>query len=298
MESPFPSQVDPGELGAGGDLAERLRETHGPGHSECTETLPAQVGGPRAQKCPGPAPPLRLLQGTLALHKPQSRTLGLTEDWAGRGHRRVFSPSQDSPEVSSVESTPDTWTSRKSVSDEVNRFTTSSLHSKTPSALIIVGSRMHFTLKKKLCQNFIFPKSVWETAVKKHMPDPVLNFQKRVRRRSDALPRELSLSSGLTGFFLNTVRFPEFTLPQPPAWAKCEFVLCPQDLLSGTSDKFNLLAKLERAQSRILSLESQVGEMQELMRLDRAHHTACNQGSACEQGLGSIYDQDQGLVCS
>nr|XP_054388866.1 coiled-coil domain-containing protein 33 isoform X2 [Pongo abelii] len=34
--------VDPGELGAGGDLTERLRETHGPGHSECTETLPAQ----------------------------------------------------------------------------------------------------------------------------------------------------------------------------------------------------------------------------------------------------------------
>ncbi|KAL4701405.1 hypothetical protein H8959_015409 [Pygathrix nigripes] len=34
--------VDPGELGAGGDLAERLRETHGSGHSECTETLPAQ----------------------------------------------------------------------------------------------------------------------------------------------------------------------------------------------------------------------------------------------------------------
>ncbi|XP_055219720.1 coiled-coil domain-containing protein 33 isoform X1 [Gorilla gorilla gorilla] len=34
--------VDPRELGAGGDLTERLRETHGPGHSECTETLPAQ----------------------------------------------------------------------------------------------------------------------------------------------------------------------------------------------------------------------------------------------------------------
>ncbi|XP_047289097.1 coiled-coil domain-containing protein 33 isoform X8 [Homo sapiens] len=34
--------VDPGELGAGGDLTERLQETHGPGHSECTETLPAQ----------------------------------------------------------------------------------------------------------------------------------------------------------------------------------------------------------------------------------------------------------------
>nr|XP_010330345.2 coiled-coil domain-containing protein 33 isoform X3 [Saimiri boliviensis boliviensis] len=34
--------VDPGELGAGGDLAERLRETHGPGHSKCTQTRPAQ----------------------------------------------------------------------------------------------------------------------------------------------------------------------------------------------------------------------------------------------------------------
>ncbi|XP_058283738.1 coiled-coil domain-containing protein 33 isoform X2 [Hylobates moloch] len=34
--------VDPRELGAGGDLTERLRETHGPGHSECTGTLPAQ----------------------------------------------------------------------------------------------------------------------------------------------------------------------------------------------------------------------------------------------------------------
>ncbi|XP_014636401.1 PREDICTED: coiled-coil domain-containing protein 33 isoform X2 [Ceratotherium simum simum] len=34
--------VDPGELGAGGDLAERLWETDGPGHSKCTETLPVQ----------------------------------------------------------------------------------------------------------------------------------------------------------------------------------------------------------------------------------------------------------------
>ncbi|XP_047396969.1 coiled-coil domain-containing protein 33 isoform X2 [Sciurus carolinensis] len=34
--------VDSGELGAGGDLAERLQETDGPGHSKCTETLPAQ----------------------------------------------------------------------------------------------------------------------------------------------------------------------------------------------------------------------------------------------------------------
>ncbi|VFV41452.1 coiled-coil domain-containing [Lynx pardinus] len=34
--------VDPGELGAGGDLAERLQETDGPGHSKGTETLPVQ----------------------------------------------------------------------------------------------------------------------------------------------------------------------------------------------------------------------------------------------------------------
>ncbi|XP_053450534.1 coiled-coil domain-containing protein 33-like [Nycticebus coucang] len=34
--------VDPGELGAGGDLAERLQETDGPGHSKCTDTLPTQ----------------------------------------------------------------------------------------------------------------------------------------------------------------------------------------------------------------------------------------------------------------
>ncbi|XP_028720947.1 coiled-coil domain-containing protein 33 isoform X3 [Peromyscus leucopus] len=39
--------VDPRELGAGGDLAERLRDTNGPGHSKYTETLPAQdlLGG-------------------------------------------------------------------------------------------------------------------------------------------------------------------------------------------------------------------------------------------------------------
>ncbi|KAK2489822.1 hypothetical protein MC885_003588, partial [Smutsia gigantea] len=34
--------VDPRELGAGGNPAERLRETDGPGHSNYTETLPAQ----------------------------------------------------------------------------------------------------------------------------------------------------------------------------------------------------------------------------------------------------------------
>lgn len=41
-----------------------------------------------------------------------------------------------------------------------------------------------------------------------------------------------------------------------------EFLLFSQDLLANNSDKFNLLAKLERAQSRILSLESQVCEVQ------------------------------------
>ncbi|XP_023568356.1 coiled-coil domain-containing protein 33 isoform X2 [Octodon degus] len=34
--------VDPRELGAGGDLAERMRKTDGPGHYKYTETLPAQ----------------------------------------------------------------------------------------------------------------------------------------------------------------------------------------------------------------------------------------------------------------
>lgn len=39
--------VDPRELGAGGDLAERLQDTNGPGHSKYTETMPAQdfLGG-------------------------------------------------------------------------------------------------------------------------------------------------------------------------------------------------------------------------------------------------------------
>ncbi|KAM9093646.1 LOW QUALITY PROTEIN: coiled-coil domain-containing protein 33 [Megaptera novaeangliae] len=43
-----------------------------------------------------------------------------------------------------------------------------------------------------------------------------------------------------------------------PVGTMCEFLLCPQDLLANNSDKFNLLAKLECAQSRILSLESQL----------------------------------------
>ncbi|XP_036073722.1 coiled-coil domain-containing protein 33 isoform X3 [Rousettus aegyptiacus] len=43
-----------------------------------------------------------------------------------------------------------------------------------------------------------------------------------------------------------------------PGHSKCTETLPAQDLLATTSDKFNLLAKLERAQSRILSLESQL----------------------------------------
>ncbi|XP_045651166.1 coiled-coil domain-containing protein 33 isoform X2 [Ursus americanus] len=43
-----------------------------------------------------------------------------------------------------------------------------------------------------------------------------------------------------------------------PGHSKGTEALPAQDLLASTSDKFNLLAKLERAQSRILSLESQL----------------------------------------
>ncbi|XP_047594851.1 coiled-coil domain-containing protein 33 isoform X1 [Lutra lutra] len=43
-----------------------------------------------------------------------------------------------------------------------------------------------------------------------------------------------------------------------PGHSKGTEALSAQDLLASTSDKFNLLAKLERAQSRILSLESQL----------------------------------------
>lgn len=75
--------------------------------------------------------------------------------------------------------------------------------------------------------------------------------------------KELSLELRPGWFLLSISWPPELTQPQPPAGPMCEFLLCPQDLLASTSDKFNLLAKLERAQSRILSLESQVGEMKE-----------------------------------
>ncbi|XP_029336941.1 coiled-coil domain-containing protein 33 isoform X2 [Mus caroli] len=57
--------VDPRELGAGGDLAERLQDTNGPGHSKSTETLPAQVGVPGGYSTAQAAP------GAPAVHKPK-----------------------------------------------------------------------------------------------------------------------------------------------------------------------------------------------------------------------------------
>ncbi|XP_021092587.1 coiled-coil domain-containing protein 33 isoform X14 [Heterocephalus glaber] len=53
QQQPLP--VDPRELGAGGDLAESMRKTDGPGHSKCTETLPAQDLA--ASRVPGVAAP-------------------------------------------------------------------------------------------------------------------------------------------------------------------------------------------------------------------------------------------------
>uniref|UniRef100_A0A8C0QUW2 Coiled-coil domain containing 33 n=1 Tax=Canis lupus dingo TaxID=286419 RepID=A0A8C0QUW2_CANLU len=67
---------DPGELGTGGDLAERLQETDGPGHSKGTETLPAQVGVP-APEVPEPRSISKAAAGTPALCKPKDKTLEL-----------------------------------------------------------------------------------------------------------------------------------------------------------------------------------------------------------------------------
>lgn len=66
LGEPFsPSQVDPRELGAGGDLAESLQDTNGPGHSKYTETLPAQVGVPGGYSTAQAAP------GALTVYKPK-----------------------------------------------------------------------------------------------------------------------------------------------------------------------------------------------------------------------------------
>ncbi|XP_058150464.1 coiled-coil domain-containing protein 33 isoform X2 [Dasypus novemcinctus] len=62
-------------------------------------------------------------------------------------------------------------------------------------------------------------------------------------------PRDLGAEGDLTKRLRET---------DGPGHSKCKETLPPQDLLTGTSDRFNLLAKLERAQSRILSLESQL----------------------------------------
>ncbi|XP_056654733.1 coiled-coil domain-containing protein 33-like isoform X3 [Monodelphis domestica] len=43
-----------------------------------------------------------------------------------------------------------------------------------------------------------------------------------------------------------------------PLWSEARFLLCLQDFLSGTSDKLNLMAKLESAQNRIRTLESEL----------------------------------------
>jgi len=62
----------------------------------------------------------------------------------------------------------------------------------------------------------------------------------------------------------------------------------PQDFLGGTSDKFSLLAKLEQAQSRILSLENQVSEVLGLIRLGL---------SAYGQSQGSVSDYRIRVQC-
>ncbi|XP_051012511.1 coiled-coil domain-containing protein 33 [Acomys russatus] len=64
--------VDPRELGAGGDLAESLRDTNGPGHSTCTETLPAQVGVPGGRGYST----VQDASGTPAIYKPKVNMWG------------------------------------------------------------------------------------------------------------------------------------------------------------------------------------------------------------------------------
>lgn len=81
------------ELGARGDLAERLQETEAPGHSR--GTLTTQVG------VPDPSLLLRLLQVSLLYANPETEHLELQKP-GGLGKPEFFSSSQDSQEVSSV----------------------------------------------------------------------------------------------------------------------------------------------------------------------------------------------------
>ena len=107
----------------------------------------------------------------------------------------------------------------------------------------------------------------------------------------------------LADFSLSVTWPPELTQLQPLMGTMCEFLLCPQDLLASNSDKFNLLAKLERAQSRILSLESQVGEVKGPHRPGSLHSLRDPApplyfrrvgGSVCEEGQGSKFEEGLG----
>lgn len=100
-------------------------------------------------------------------------------------------------------------------------------------------------------------------------PSPMLILRKRSWPETEALYLPLNLKPTPGWVLLQHLGLPQ-SWPQLSSGASRE-CLIPQDLLGGTSDKFNLLAKLEQAQSRILSLENQVGEMLELISLEQAH---------------------------
>lgn len=93
--------------------------------------------------------------------------------------------------------------------------------------------------------------------------------------RTEALCLPLNLKPTPGWVFLQHLGLPQ-SWPQLPYGVSHERLI-PQELLGGTSDKFNLLAKLEQAQSRILSLENQVGEKLELISLKQAHSAASGQ---------------------
>lgn len=120
-----------------------------------------------------------------------------------------------------------------------------------------------------MCKNFIYPISVENNSGKS-----TFHVRSELQEEGSALGLRLCTgsrvwNSDLAFSSLGSSWPSELTRTQHTTGALCEFLLCPQDLLANTSDKFNLLAKLERAQSRILSLESQVGEAQEVVRLSR-----------------------------
>lgn len=103
----------------------------------------------------------------------------------------------------------------------------------------------------------------------------MLILRKRSWPKTEVLYLPLNLKPTPDWVFLQHLGLPQ-SWPQLSFGASREHLI-PQDLLGGTSDKFNLLAKLEQAQSRILSLENQVGEMLELISLEQAHCAASGQ---------------------